>query len=250
MASIQGKVAIVTGSARGIGAGIAARFGKEGAKVVCLDRNPADETVAHIRSEGGEASAIRCDISKLDSIEAAVQEVLRLHGTIDILVNSAGLSKMASITEATEADWDYVHNVTLKGTWMMIKSVAPTMIQNRSGKIINIASISGCVAFVNQSIYCAAKGGVVNMTRELGVELAKYGINVNAINPSVVDTPLFLDIKSPLEGKFLQECIDSHPIGRISTPEDIAGPAVFLASDDANFICGHILSVDGGWTAQ
>ena len=122
--------------------------------------------------------------------------------------------------------------------------------ENGSGKIINIASISGCVAFVDQSIYCAAKGGVVNMTRELGVELAPFGINVNAICPSVVDTPLFIDINSPLEGKFLQDCIDGHPIGRISTPDDIAGPAVFLASDDASFICGHILMVDGGWTAK
>ncbi len=250
VASIQGKIAIVTGSARGIGAGIAARFGREGAKVVCLDRNPADETVAHIKAEGGEEIAVRCDIYKLDSIEAAVQEVLKTYETIDILVNSAGLSKMAAITEATEADWDYVHNVTLKGTWMMIKTVASTMIKHKYGKIINIASISGCVAFVNQSICCAAKGGVVNMTRELGVELAKYGINVNAITPSVVDPPLFPDIKSPLEGRFLQECIEGHPIGRISTPEDIAGPAVFLASDDASFICGHILAVDGGWTAQ
>ena len=149
-----------------------------------------------------------------------------------------------------KADWDYVNNVTLKGTWLMIKGVAPTMKANKSGKIINIASISGCVAFVDQSIYCAAKGGVVNMTRELGVELAPFGINVNAICPSVVDTPLFIDINSPLEGKFLQDCIDGHPIGRISTPDDIAGPAVFLASDDASFICGHILMVDGGWTAK
>lgn len=250
MATIKGKVAIVTGSARGIGAGIAARFGKEGVKVVCLDRNLADETVAHIKAEGGEAIAVQCDISKLGSIEAAVKEVLTTYGTIDILVNSAGLSKMASITDATEADWDYVNNVTLKGTWMMIKSVVPTMKANQNGKIINIASISGCVAFVDQSIYCAAKGGVVNMTRELGVELAPFGINVNAICPSVVDTPLFIDIKSPLEGKFLQECIEGHPIGRISTPDDIAGPAVFLASDDASFICGHILMVDGGWTAK
>lgn len=250
MASIQGKVAIVTGSARGIGAGIAVRFGAEGAKVVCLDRNPATETVEYIKAHGGEAMAVQCDISKLANIEAAVQTVLDTYGTVDILVNSAGLSKMASITDATEADWDFVNNVTLKGTWMMIKGVAPTMKANKYGKIINIASISGCVAFVDQSIYCAAKGGVVNMTRELGVELAPFGINVNAICPSVVDTPLFIDIKSPLEGKFLQECIDGHPIGRISTPEDIAGPATFLASDDASFICGHILMVDGGWTAK
>ena len=116
MASIQGKVAIVTGSARGIGAGIAARFGKEGVKVICLDRNPAAETVNHIKSNGGDAMAIQCDISKQASIEAAVRQVLDTYGTIDILVNSAGLSKMASITDATEADWDYVNNVTLKGT--------------------------------------------------------------------------------------------------------------------------------------
>lgn len=127
MASIQGKVAIVTGSARGIGAGIASRFGKEGAKVICLDRNPAAETVNHIKSNGGDAMAIQCDISKQASIEAAVRQVLDTYGTIDILVNSAGLSKMASITDATEADWDYVNNVTLKGTWLMIKGVAPTM---------------------------------------------------------------------------------------------------------------------------
>ena len=147
----------------------------------------------HIKSNGGDAMAIQCDISKQASIEAAVRQVLDTYGTIDILVNSAGLSKMASITDATEADWDYVNNVTLKGTWLMIKGVAPTMKANKSGKIINIASISGCVAFVDQSI-CAAKGGVVNMTRELGVELVPFGINVNAIRPSVVDTPPFIDI--------------------------------------------------------
>lgn len=249
-ASIKDKVAIVTGSARGIGAGIAKRFGEEGAKVVCLDRNLPTETVDAINSSGGEATALQCDIKEMNNIERAVQAVLDKYGTIDILVNSAGLSKMMPITEATEDDYNYVMDVTLKGTWMMCKCVAPTMIKNRYGKIINIASISGCVAFVDQSIYCSAKGGVVNLTRELGVELAKYNINVNAINPSVVDTPLFLDINSPLEGQFLEDSIKGHPIGRISQVEDIAGPAVFLASDDASFICGHILAVDGGWTAQ
>ena len=250
MKSIAGKVAIVTGSARGIGQGIALRYGAEGAKVVCFDRNPATETVAAIQAAGGEAFAVQCDISKMDSIQAGVAQVLEKYGTIDILVNSAGLSKMTNIVDATEADYHYVMDVTLKGTWMMCKAVAPTMIANKYGKIINIASISGMVAFVDQSIYCAAKGGVVNMTRELGVELAKYNINVNAICPSVVDTPLFIDIKCPLEGDFLESSIKNHPIGRISTPEDIAGPATFLASDDASFICGHILMVDGGWTAQ
>lgn len=184
MASIKGKVAIITGSARGIGAGIAKRFGREGAKVVCLDRNPAEETVKSIKDEKGEASYILCDVSKIDSVNAAVAKVVDLYGTVDILVNSAGLSKMTPIVDATEADWSYVMDVTLKGTWLMCKAVAPTMIKNRYGKIINIASISGVVAFVDQSIYCAAKGGVVNLTRELGVELAKYNINVNAICPA------------------------------------------------------------------
>ena len=188
MASIQGKVAIVTGSARGIGAGIAARFGKEGVKVICLDRNPAAETVNHIKSNGGDAMAIQCDISKQASIEAAVRQVLDTYGTIDILVNSAGLSKMASITDATEADWDYVNNVTLKGTWLMIKGVAPTMKANKSGKIINIASMLSFQGGIRVPSYTASKSAVMGVTRLLANEWAKHGINVNALAPGYMAT--------------------------------------------------------------
>ena len=248
MASIQGKVAIVTGSARGIGAGIAARFGKEGAKVICLDRNPAAETVNHIKSNGGDAMAIQCDISKQASIEAAVRQVLDTYGTIDILVNSAGLSKMASITDATEADWDYVNNVTLKGTWLMIKGVAPTMKANKSGKIINIASMLSFQGGIRVPSYTASKSGVMGVTRLMANEWAKHNINVNAIAPGYMATNNTQQLRADEQRS--AEILDRIPAGRWGLPSDLMGPVVFLASSASDYVNGYTIAVDGGWLAR
>ena len=250
---LKGKTAVVTGGSRGIGKAICLKFAENGADIAFLyagNTAKAEETVKELEGLGVKAKAYQCNVADADAVAAVVKEIVKDFGGIQILVNNAGITKDKLVPMMKAADFDAVIDTNLKGAFYMTKGVYPLFLKQKGGKIINIASISGCVAFVDQSIYCAAKGGVVNMTRELGVELAPFGINVNAICPSVVDTPLFIDINSPLEGKFLQDCIDGHPIGRISTPDDIAGPAVFLASDDASFICGHILMVDGGWTAK
>ena len=250
---LKGKTAVVTGGSRGIGKAICLKFAENGADIAFLyagNTVKAEETVKELEGLGVKAKAYQCNVADADAVAAVIKEIVKDFGGIQILVNNAGITKDKLVPMMKAADFDAVIDTNLKGAFYMTKGVYPLFLKQKGGKIINIASISGCVAFVDQSIYCAAKGGVVNMTRELGVELAPFGINVNAICPSVVDTPLFIDINSPLEGKFLQDCIDGHPIGRISTPDDIAGPAVFLASDDASFICGHILMVDGGWTAK
>ncbi|MCL5070541.1 MAG: 3-oxoacyl-ACP reductase FabG [Actinobacteria bacterium] len=246
---LKDKVAIVTGAARGIGQAIALRLAKEGAKVVVVDRNEGD-TLEKIKKDGGEALFIKADLTSKDNIKKMVAATLDKYVTIDILVNNACLSVAKPITEATEEDWHIVNDMGLKGTWMVTQAVVPTMIKNKSGKIVNTGSLAGIRAFANQSIYCAVKGGVVNMTRELAIELAPYNINVNVINPGVIDTPLFIDQGNPLKGEFLEGVLKGIPLGRVGKPDDIAGVAAFLASSDADYMTGALLSVDGGWSAK
>lgn len=247
---LKGKVAIVTGAARGIGQGIALRYAAEGAKVVCCDRNPCKDTLEQIKAQGGEAIEVQADLSKWDDVQKAINFTTDKYGRLDILVNNAGLTTRCPIDEETLEHWEYVTGVTLRGTWMMCKAATPIMKKQGSGRIINICSIAGIRAFADQSIYCAAKGGVANLTRELAVELAPFGIHVNAINPSIVDTPLFDDQGNPLVGDFLKELIEAVPCHRISLPKDIAGPAVFLAGPDSEYVYGVLLNVDGGWCAK
>jgi len=246
---LKDKIAIVTGAARGIGQAIALRLAKEGASVVAVDRNESD-TVVKIKKDGGEAIFIKTDLTKKENIKNMVKDTLDKYRTIDILVNNACLTVAKPITEATEDDWNVVHDIGLRGTWLVTQAVVPTMMKNKSGKIVNIGSLAGIRAFANQSIYCAIKGGVVNMTRELAIELAPYGINVNVINPGVIDTPLFVDQGNPLQGEFLANIIKQIPIGRVGQPDDIAGVAAFLASPDSDYMTGALLSVDGGWSAK
>jgi len=246
---LKDKVALITGAARGIGQGIAERFASEGAKVVVADRNEGD-TLDNIKRAGGEAIFVKADLTDAAAIKKTVDAAIKEYGTIDILVNNACLSPAKPITECTEKDWHIGHDMGLKGTWMVTKEVVPTMIKNRSGKIINIGSLAGIRAFANQSVYCAVKGGVVNMTRELAIELAPYGITANVINPGVIDTPLFIDQGNPLEGKFLEGILTNIPLGRVGTPEDVAGVAAFLASSDSDYMTGACVNVDGGWSAK
>ena len=203
-----------------------------------------------IEKAGGQAIFVKADLTDADAIKKAVDSALKTYGTIDILVNNACLTVAKPITEATEEDWHIVNDMGLKGTWMVTKAVVPTMIKNKSGKIINIGSLAGIRAFANQSIYCAVKGGVVNMTRELAIELAPHGVTANVINPGVIDTPLFIDQGNPLEGEFLAGILPQIPLGRVGTPEDIAGVAEFLASSESDYMTGALVNVDGGWSAK
>ena len=245
------RVAIVTGGARGIGKAIALRYTKEGAAVVIADRKAAEAvaTVAEIEVHGGRAMFVHTDVTANASIENMVNETLRRYGRIDILVNNAGVALMREITAATEDDWDRLNGVNLKGLWLCTRAVVPTMIANRFGKIINMASMSGIIGYQWESIYAATKGGVISMTRELAVELCPFGINVNCICPGIIDTPIYLDIDFSLDDpENLESTLKSIPLKRIGKPDDVAGGAYFLASDDSSYLMGQALVIDGGYT--
>lgn len=244
------KVAIVTGAARGIGKAIAVRFAKEGAKVVITDmkEKESEETVEEIKRYGGQAIFIRTDVSSEKEVKNMVAETLKLYSKIDILVNNAGVSFNKPIQNCTLENYDYVQNIDLRGMWMCCRQVVNPMIENMGGKIINISSTAGAIApSPNQSIYSACKGGVMQLTRALAVELCKYNIYVNCIAPSYIDTPIYEEVGWSLKIKENQESISRlMPCGRLGTVEEVAGAAFFLASDDSSYVMGHILFVDGG----
>jgi len=249
---LKGKVAIVTGAARGIGKGIALRYAQEGADLVIADlrQEEAKQTLEEIKQLGGKAVFVKTDVTSEGSLKNMADESVKAFGKIDILVNNAGISLMRKITEAKIEDWDKLNNVNLKGVWMSTKAVVDNMIKNKYGKIINISSISGIVGYKWESIYCSTKGGVINMTRELAVELAPYNIYVNCICPGIIDTPLYIDINFPLDDKDnLEYTLKAIPMKKIGKPVDIAGAAFFFASDDSSFVTGQILAVDGGYTS-
>jgi 3-oxoacyl-[acyl-carrier protein] reductase len=247
---LKGKVALVTGAARGIGQGIAIRLGKEGAKVVCIDIRPCDETIDIIGKAGGEAIFAKGDITKWENCKKAVDLAVDKWKASDIVVNCAGVSTRLSIEEEPLENWEKLMGIDLHAVWLMCKAAVPVMKKNGFGRIINISSVAGIVGFTNHSIYCAAKGGVINLTRALALEVVKDGITVNAVNPMVIDTKLFHDQGNPLVGEFRKKMTEIIPIGRLSTPEDIAGAVVYFAGPDASYVTGQILNVDGGFTSK
>lgn len=247
---LKDKIAIVTGGGRGIGKAIAVRYAREGAKVVVADmkEKESDETVKEINKFGGEAIFIRTDVSLENDVKKMITDTLKTYGKVDILVNNAGVSFNTPIQDCTLEDFDFVQNIDLRGLWMCCKEIVPHMIENEGGKIISISSTAGAIApFPNQSIYSACKGGVIQLTRALAVELCKYNINVNCIAPSFIDTPIYDEVGWSLKNKENLENISKlMPCGRIGTVEEVAGAAFFLASDDSSYVMGHILFVDGG----
>lgn len=247
---LKGKVAIVTGAASGIGKAIALEFAKEGADVCVTDINlgGAKQVADEIRRMGRKATELQVDVTKLSDIDKLVTSTIDNHGKIDILVNNAGVYKKATILEVTEADWDIVLDVMLKGTFFCTQRVLPQMLKQGKGKVINLASTFGQIGFFDASAYCAAKGGVINLTRQLALELAPKKINVNAIGPGPTDTPLMRpDLENPEKARLY---LDRTPYGRAAQPEEIAYAAVYLASDEADYVNGHTLFVDGGWLSQ
>jgi 3-oxoacyl-[acyl-carrier protein] reductase len=245
---LKDKVAIVTGSGQGIGREIALTFAKEGAKVVVSDiTEKIHEVVKEIEALGSQALAVKCDVSKLSDAEKMVKETIKKFGRIDILVNNAGIFPFKPFTEMSEADWDKVLNVNLKGTFNCTKAVIPYMIKQKYGKIINISSIAGTVVgFQQLTHYCASKAGIVGFTKALALELAPYGINVNAIAPGPIETP-----GTQALGKEIYEQIKKAiPIGRWGKPSEIANVALFLASEDSSLITGQCIVADGGYSLQ
>ena len=246
---LDGRVAVVTGAARGIGQETAQLFAAAGARVVLLDLDEAaaNEAAAAI---GPQASALRVDVASESEVATAFDEVARAHGRIDILVNNAGMALRRPTAELPLADWQRVVDVNMTGVFLCARAAAPHMLRQGSGAIVNVASImglSGGGLYPNIS-YQATKGAVVNMTRALAVEWARSGIRVNAVAPTWVDTDFITPLKQKPE--LMAEIARVTPLGRLAQPEEVANAILFLASPAAAMITGHVLAVDGGYLAQ
>ncbi len=249
---LKNKVAVVTGSRRGIGKGIAISLAKEGCKIVVSDYVEdldGKKTVEEIKKLGSDAIFVKADVSKENDVKNLVDKAVNKFGKLDIMVNNAGIVSFGTADTITESDWDKVMNVNLKGVFFGTKYAAKQMLkQGKGGRIINLSSIAGLVGFPGISAYCASKGGVTEFTREAALDYAAKGITVNAINPGVVQTDM---TKGMLEDEATKKnLLENTPVGRVGKPEDIGNAAVFLALDESSFITGHNLVVDGGWTAR
>ncbi len=249
---LKGRVAIVTGGSRGIGAAICRRFGKEGAKVAVVGNTnmaKAKAVADEIVKAGGMAKAFKADVSKPAQCEKLAKDVAKALGAVDILVNNAGIFLWASVEETTEKLWDDQHDLNLKGAFFMTKAVVPGMKKKRHGKIVNVTSIAGVGGFPNSAAYCATKGGLEIMTKALCLELAKFGINVNSVAPGNIRTDMNAPLRKGDKGyDKRQASLTPSGIGHLE-PEDLTGAVVYFASDDARQTHGATLLVDGGWAA-
>ena len=245
---LAGKVAVITGSGTGIGQAIAIRFASEGATVVVDYRDhpeQADDTKAKAEAAGGKAITIQGDVSKLADNQSLIDQTWQQLGRCDILVNNAGIEKEAAFWDITEADYDAVLNVNLKGAFFLTQAfVRPLIKAKQPGRVINISSVHEDMVFPHFSTYCASKGAMRMVMRDLAVELGPLGITVNNIAPGAIATPI--NTKMMADKTELTALLANIPLGRIGTPEDVAGVALFLASDDGAYVTGSTYFIDGG----
>lgn len=249
MNRLTGKVAFVTGAGSGIGRAIAEAFAAEGGWAVAVDIDGirAERTAATITSAGGSAIGITADVTSSDSVQAAFASCVTAYGGVDILVNSAGMGQLGTVTELDQATWDRVMALNVRSIFLCSKVAIPLMVARGGGRIINIASVSGITASAGRAVYTASKGAVVMLTRAMALDHAAQGINVNAICPGVVVTAMTEEsLKDPAT---MQQKLDDTPLGRLADPREIAPAAVYLACADGSFVTGSSLVVDGGWCA-
>ncbi|MEQ1813912.1 MAG: SDR family NAD(P)-dependent oxidoreductase [Candidatus Nitrotoga sp.] len=252
MFNLNGKVALVTGARRGMGRTHALALAGQGAKVVITDIKLMEcELVAdEVRAKGGDAVCFEMDVSNKDNVDNVFDQVIAKYGRLDILVNNAGIYQSKPFLEMSEADWDRTIDINLKGYFLCAQRAAKEMMKNKYGRIVNIVSIASGgvgVGIAGGAHYTASKGGIIGMTETLAVELAPFGITVNAIGPGAIDTPMVSEAQLPKE--VMDAMLAGVPLKRMGRPEEVSPAVVFLASEEASYVTGATLYVDGGWLA-
>ena len=251
MASLSGKVAIVTGGSSGIGRATAIAFAREGAKVVVASRREKEgqETVKQVQSAGSEGFFIKTDVSKETDVSAMVEKTIATYGHLDYAFNNAGIEQIPTpLVEQTEETFDQVMDINVKGVWLCMKHQIPQMLVSGGGAIVNMSSIAGMIGAPGLPIYVASKHAVLGLTKSVALEYAKEGIRINAVCPGMIETDLLDRAFANQEVK--ERLIAMHPIGRVGKPEEIAEAVVWLCSDKASFVTGQSLPLDGGYVAQ
>ena len=246
MFSLKNKVAIVTGASRGIGKSITEILAKAGAHVVCASRtkDDLDSLVNSLNGQGLSTSYFSCDVSLLEDFKSLIDDTVSNHDSIDILINNAGITKDTLIMRMTENDWDTVIDINLKGVFNGIKCVTRQMMKQKYGRIINISSIVGLIGNPGQVNYAASKAGIIGLSKATAKELASRNITVNTIAPGYIST----EMSDAIEEKTKENLLNQIPLGRIGSPEDIANMVLYLASDEAGYITGQTIAIDGGMT--
>jgi len=251
---LKGKVAVITGAGIGIGAAIARLFAQEGARVALMEKDGArgEETARKIREAGGDCRCYVADVSRADEVARAAAQILAQYPVIDILVNNAGIWRPGRVVDLSEETWDSVLGTNLKGIFLVSRHFLPKMMERRSGVLVNVASVAGLVGAAGASCYAASKGGVVNLSRSMALDFAPFNVRVNCLCPGMTDTAQgdtvvghYKPTADPTEAKRHWQ-----PLERVGTPEDAAKAALYLASDDSEFMTGSIHVLDGGLTAQ
>ena len=244
MSLLADKVAVVTGAGRGIGRAVALAYARMGADVACVSRTEENsaKVAAEVEALGRKAWALAVDVSDTAAVDAAAKEILESAGRVDILVNNAGVTRDNLLMRMSEEEWDTVLDINLKGAFNFTKAFSRTFIKQRSGRIINIASVIGLIGNAGQSNYAASKAALIGFTKSIAKELAPRGITVNAIAPGFIET----DMTAALNDKVRGEILASVPLGRFGSPDDIAHAAVFLAMEPTGYVTGQVLTVDGG----
>ena len=244
MSSLAGQVAVVTGAGRGIGRAIALKFAAAGADVVCVSRTQenSEKVATEIRALGRRAWALAVDVADAAAVATAAETALKEAGKVDILVNNAGVTRDGLLMRMSDADWDTVINTNLKGAFNFTKSFTRAFLKQRSGRIINVASVIGLIGNAGQANYAASKAGLIGFTKSVAKELASRGITANVLAPGFIATDMTAVLKEDMKAEVLKQI----PLGSLGEPEDIANAALFLASAEARYITGQVLAVDGG----
>lgn len=249
------KIAIVSGASKGIGKAIALRFATEGANIViaCRDTDEGEKIARMIREVGRECLVVKCDVSSLQEVEDMVEKTIQKFGRVDILVNNAGVSSMAPVVDLNEKEWNANMDINAKGQFLCSQAVAKQMIKQKSGKIINNASLAAKRGALFLGHYSASKSAVLGLTYTMAIELAPYNITVNAVCPGIVETDMIKrewkwegDLRGMTPEELRKEVLSTIPLGRLAKPEDIAGVVAFLASEDADYMTGQAININGG----